>query len=54
MRQDPLDEEALAERINVRNECLDQPFFHRARVNSDRPFADEESEDEGVSVGSDS
>ncbi|KAK3709715.1 hypothetical protein LTR37_010742 [Vermiconidia calcicola] len=47
MRRNPLTEDDLAERIVVRNECLDQPFFDRLRVNNARPFVDEEFEDEG-------
>ena len=48
MRQAPLTEEELAERISVRNECLDQPFFDRSRASSARPFVDDDDfEDEG-------
>ena len=50
MRQNPLDEEATRERIAVRNECLDQPFFQRERVNSLRPFTDDDFEDEAAVV----
>ena len=51
MRQAPLTEDEMAERINVRNECLIQPFFDRRRANSARPFVDDDDfEDEGVFV----
>lgn len=47
---DPLNEEELAERIDVRNACLDQPFFDRARINSDRPFGPSPVDDEACCV----
>ena len=50
-RQAPLTEDEMAERIKVRTECLSQPFFDRRLVNSTRPFADEEfDDDEGCFV----
>ena len=50
-RHTPLTEDELAERINVRNDCLNQPFFDRARVDSARPFVDDEDfEDEGCVI----
>ena len=50
-RQAPLTENEMAERIQVRTECLSQPFFDRRLVNSTRPFADEDSDgDEGCFV----
>lgn len=51
MRPLPLTEEQLAERITVRNECLNQPFFDRARINNERPFVDDDDfDDEACSV----
>lgn len=38
MKQGALTEEEVAERVEVRNECLDQRFFNRALVVSARPF----------------
>ena len=45
MRQGPLTDTERAERIDVRNECMNQPFFHRRLINSARPFVDEDFED---------
>lgn len=47
---DSLSEGELAERIAVRNACLDQPFFQRWTGSSARPFSDEVVEDEGCEV----
>lgn len=49
MRREPLTEEAKRERIAVRNEALDQPFFDRMLL-TNTPFARDEEEDEGCSV----
>ena len=50
-QQGALTEAERRERVEVRNECLDQPFFDRALVGSARPFGDEEGfMDEGCVV----
>ena len=49
-RPTALGEAELAERIEVRNACLDQPFFQRWVESSTRPFSDEGDEDEGCKV----
>ena len=50
-RRAPLTEEEQNERVIVRNECMDQPFFDRRLMNSNRPFVDEDfDEDEGCFV----
>ena len=47
----PLSEEDTKERIEVRNACLDQPFFKRSLVGSARPFVDDDGfHDEGCDV----
>lgn len=50
MRHDPLTLDEVRERVEIRNECLDQPFFDRGRVNEPRPFVDDNAEDEGYSA----
>ena len=50
MRQGPLTDIERDERINVRNGCMNQPFFQRRLINSARPFVDEDFEDEGCVV----
>ena len=50
IRQGPLTDKEKAERIAVRNEALDQPFFDRERTASRNPFADGAFEDEGCFV----
>ncbi len=41
----------MEERVEVRNACLDQPFFQRWVAGSGRPFGGAEEEvDEGVEV----
>lgn len=51
MRRPPLTEEERAERISVRNECMNQPFFNRQLIHSNRPFVDEDGDqDEGCYV----
>lgn len=48
MRREPLSKESQEERVVVRNEALDHPFFDRSKPPSLHPFAVEEPEDEGV------
>lgn len=50
MRRGPLHEDEIHERIAVRNEALDQPFFDRSTAGSVHPFTRQEPEDEGCSV----
>lgn len=51
MQRAPLSEDELAERIKVRNDCLDQAFFDRTREQPRRPFVyDSEDDDEGCCV----
>jgi len=50
MRRDPLTVAEVAERIDVRNEVLSQPFFDRRRRHSLNFWSDENLEDEGVVV----
>lgn len=48
MRQAPLTDEQRDERITIRNDCMNQPFFDRNLINTNRPFAHQEiGEDEG-------
>ena len=46
IRQAPLTDEEENERSDIRNECMDQPFFDRRLINSNRPFSDEDFDDE--------
>jgi hypothetical protein len=46
IRQAPMKDEEENERVNVRNECMEQPFFDRRLINSNRPFSDEDFDDE--------
>ena len=50
LRREPLGEEQLSERIAVRNECLDLPFFNRQRANPERLFGEGDIEHEGCFV----
>lgn len=50
MRSGPLHDEGVHERIAVRNEALDQPFFDRNTAGDAHPFTRQEPEDEGCSV----
>ena len=47
MREEPLTEDEQAERVAVRNEALNQPFFDRERPASRNPFAEDPFDDEG-------
>lgn len=50
MRIPPLTEDEMAERVKVRNDCLNQPFFNRTLAYSARPFVDDDFDDEGCFV----
>lgn len=47
MRRGPLHEDDVTERVAVRNEALDQPFFDRSTAGDGHPFTRQEPEDEG-------